>query len=210
MEIERGHGEELRPEAEGAPEREDGGSAERKADDLATSEQPERTDTRSVEPTKAERKAEAAIEDADARPSLAEARGELPGGEEAGEGVAEDRGTGEATMDEGESTGQISEGRQDRPSSTSDLPPEVRETIDLIDAGGPFPYPDNDGAVFHNRESGEGTEGTLPEQPDGYYREYTVPTPGLTHRGEQRIVTGDEGREMWYTDDHYDTFTRIR
>ena len=82
------------------------------------------------------------------------------------------------------------------------LPPEGRQTLALIKQGGPFPYA-KDGTVFGNRE------GLLPKQSRGYYREYTVPTPGLSHRGARRIVAGD-GREFWYTSDHYKSFRRIR
>lgn len=84
----------------------------------------------------------------------------------------------------------------------SQLPPEARATLALIKQGGPFPYA-KDGSTFHNRE------GLLPERPRGYYREYTVPTPGLTHRGARRIVAGREG-DYWYTEDHYRSFRRIR
>ena len=83
------------------------------------------------------------------------------------------------------------------------LPPQARRTVDLIGAGGPFPYP-KDGATFGNRER------LLPQQPGGFYREYTVATPGETDRGARRIVTGDHDRQLFYTDDHYATFARIR
>lgn len=86
--------------------------------------------------------------------------------------------------------------------STGALQPEVGETLDLIDRGGPFPY-DRDGAVFENRE------GLLPEQDLGYYREYTVPTPGEDDRGPRRLVAGEDG-EVYYTADHYESFVRIR
>lgn len=82
-----------------------------------------------------------------------------------------------------------------------DLPPEARHTLDLIDAGGPFPY-DQDGVVFHN------FEGQLPSRPDGYYHEYTVETPGSDDRGARRIVTGASSEYYW-TDDHYQSFERI-
>ncbi|NEB68848.1 ribonuclease, partial [Streptomyces fulvissimus] len=65
----------------------------------------------------------------------------------------------------------------------SDLPAQAHDTLDLIDAGGPFPYP-QDGTVFQNRE------GLLPAQSTGYYHEYTVETPGSDNRGARRIVTG--------------------
>ncbi|WP_152361687.1 ribonuclease domain-containing protein [Microlunatus speluncae] len=83
------------------------------------------------------------------------------------------------------------------------LPAEARRTADLIRAGGPFPYR-KDGAAFGNRE------GLLPDRPSGYYREFTVPTPGEDDRGARRIVTGDDDRILYYTDDHYQSFRRIR
>ncbi|TNM45192.1 ribonuclease [Nocardioides albidus] len=85
----------------------------------------------------------------------------------------------------------------------ADLPREAAETVRLIDAGGPFPYPGKDGSTFGN------FEGVLPEQPRGYYAEYTVETPGLDHRGARRIIAGDGG-ELYWTEDHYESFERIR
>jgi ribonuclease T1 len=82
-----------------------------------------------------------------------------------------------------------------------ELPPEARATLELIKAGGPFPYP-QDGRVFSNREK------LLPLKKRGYYREYTVKTPGVRDRGARRIVAGDDG-EYYYTTDHYRSFTRI-
>lgn len=83
------------------------------------------------------------------------------------------------------------------------LPAEARQTLDLIQRGGPFPHR-QDGSVFQNRE------GRLPRQARGYYREYTVDTPGLDHRGARRIVTGGKPpREYYYTDDHYESFRRF-
>jgi len=80
------------------------------------------------------------------------------------------------------------------------LPAEARDTLVLIGGGGPFPHP-QDGSVFGNREK------RLPAKPRGYYREYTVETPGLNHRGARRIITGGQPPEMYYyTDDHYDSF----
>ena len=81
------------------------------------------------------------------------------------------------------------------------LPPEAHATLELIHARGPFPY-ERDGVVFGNFER------RLPIRERGYYREYTVPTPGLSHRGARRIVVGREG-ELYYTSDHYRTFRRI-
>jgi ribonuclease T1 len=82
-----------------------------------------------------------------------------------------------------------------------DLPREARTTIALIDKGGPYPYA-KDGAIFSNRES------QLPKKKRGYYREYTVKTPGERTRGARRIIAGAEG-ELFYTDDHYNHFRRI-
>jgi ribonuclease T1 len=86
--------------------------------------------------------------------------------------------------------------------ATADLPPEARQTIALIRKKGPFPYA-KDGSIFGNRE------GFLPEQKRGYYREYTVKTPGERTRGARRIVAG-AGGELYYTADHYNTFRRVR
>src|ERR671919_470877 len=83
----------------------------------------------------------------------------------------------------------------------SELPAEARETLALIKAGGPFRY-QRDGAVFGNRE------GLLPKRERGYYREYTVKTPGAKDRGARRIVAG-RGGEYYYTHDHYRSFRRI-
>ncbi|MFD8595601.1 ribonuclease domain-containing protein [Kitasatospora sp. NPDC059646] len=84
----------------------------------------------------------------------------------------------------------------------SALPSQGRDTIRLIDAGGPFPY-SQDGVVFQNRE------GVLPAQTTGYYHEYTVITPGSPTRGARRIVTGKVHHEDYYTADHYATFRRV-
>lgn len=83
----------------------------------------------------------------------------------------------------------------------ADLPGEARATLALIKAGGPFAYP-KDGNVFGNRE------GRLPPEKRGYYREYTVRTPGSRDRGARRIIAGKPG-EYYYTDDHYRTFRHI-
>ncbi len=88
----------------------------------------------------------------------------------------------------------------------SDLPVQAQAVHRRILAGGPFRHT-QDGAVFGNRER------HLPRQPRGFYREYTVPTPGVRHRGARRIVCG--GKEMrqpetcFYTEDHYSSFQRI-
>lgn len=83
----------------------------------------------------------------------------------------------------------------------SDLPEEGQDTLGLIRSDGPFPY-DRDGVTFQNRE------GILPSRDSGYYREYTVPTPGSDDRGARRIVGGDDG-DRYYTDDHYESFQQI-
>ena len=83
------------------------------------------------------------------------------------------------------------------------LPAEALETLTAIERGGPFLY-DRDGSVFQNRE------GRLPRQASGYYREYTVPTPGAVDRGARRIVSGGQPPDVYYyTGDHYRTFQRI-
>jgi len=84
----------------------------------------------------------------------------------------------------------------------SQLPAEARDTLARIRADGPHPYA-RDGVVFRNREQ------QLPRQARGYYREYTVRTPGRRDRGARRIVAG-RGGEFYYTDDHYQRFRRIR
>lgn len=86
------------------------------------------------------------------------------------------------------------------------LPPEARDTHRLILSGGPFPY-EKDGTVFGNRER------QLPGKSRGFYREYTVKTPGAKNRGARRIVCGGEPptnpEVCYYTADHYASFARI-
>ena len=88
----------------------------------------------------------------------------------------------------------------------SALPPEGQQTYRLILQGGPFPY-DKDGSVFGNRER------QLPRQSRGYYREYTVKTPGARDRGARRIVCGGEvprqPETCYYSADHYASFRAI-
>ena len=87
-------------------------------------------------------------------------------------------------------------------SVTGDM--QIDRTITLIKQGGPFPYPNKDGTTFYNRE------GNLPAQSQGYYREYTVPTLGVSHRGARRIVTGGHPPTIYYlTVDHYDSFQKL-
>lgn len=86
------------------------------------------------------------------------------------------------------------------------LPPQGQEVLRQIRSGGPFRY-EKDGTVFGNRER------LLPLRTRGFYREYTVPTPGLKHRGARRIVCGGERpaspEVCYYTADHYASFRRI-
>ena len=88
----------------------------------------------------------------------------------------------------------------------SSLPKEAQQTQRLIRSGGPFPYA-KDGSVFGNRER------LLPRRERGFYREYTVPTPGSRNRGARRIICG--GRQptdpeaCFYTADHYASFRQI-
>lgn len=106
-------------------------------------------------------------------------------------------------------------GARDVPSTLAEvhveeLPAEAQRTLTLIKRGGPFPYK-KDATVFGNREK------RLPPQPRGYYTEYTVKTPHSRDRGARRIVAGRGAArdpatsgEYYYTDDHYNTFRRIR
>lgn len=90
--------------------------------------------------------------------------------------------------------------------SLGTLPPEAQSTYQLVFSGGPFPHA-KDGTVFGNREH------QLPGKPRGFYREYTVKTPGARDRGARRIVCGgkppNQPEACYYTDDHYGSFRRI-
>ena len=87
--------------------------------------------------------------------------------------------------------------------ASANLPTEAVETLARIHAGGPFEHR-QDGGVFENRER------LLPARARGYYREYTVETPGSPDRGARRIVSGgDPPVEFFYTDDHYRSFRRL-
>lgn len=84
------------------------------------------------------------------------------------------------------------------------MPPEACITLTAIVQGGPFPY-SQDGVVFGNYE------GLLPQQPRGYYHEYTVPTPDARNRGARRIITGGTPPTVfYYTDDHYRSFKQFQ
>jgi len=88
----------------------------------------------------------------------------------------------------------------------SSLPKEAQQTQRLIRSGGPFPYA-KDGVVFGNRER------LLPRRERGFYREYTVPTPGARNRGARRIICGGhqptDPEACFYTADHYANFRQI-
>ncbi|MEY2947114.1 MAG: hypothetical protein RL084_511 [Pseudomonadota bacterium] len=92
------------------------------------------------------------------------------------------------------------------PIALQDLPKEGQDTYQLIRQGGPFRY-EKDGVVFGNREK------QLPAAKRGFYREYTVKTPGESSRGARRIVCGGEEprlpKQCFYTQDHYTSFREI-
>ena len=92
------------------------------------------------------------------------------------------------------------------PISATSLPREAQQALSQVRRGLPYPYA-KDGVVFGNYER------LLPRQPRGYYREFTVRTPGIRSRGAQRLVVGGEpatSREIYYTADHYASFVRVR
>lgn len=89
--------------------------------------------------------------------------------------------------------------------SVAELPRQGSQTYQLIYQGGPFAY-EKDGVIFGNRER------LLPAHKRGFYREYTVATPGLSHRGARRIVCGGQPKTpdtCYYTADHYASFRQI-
>ena len=90
--------------------------------------------------------------------------------------------------------------------SVAQLPQQGQQTYERIHQGGPFPY-EKDGTVFGNRER------LLPAAKRGFYREYTVKTPGSNSRGARRIVCGGQPKApdaCFYTADHYSSFRRIQ
>lgn len=91
------------------------------------------------------------------------------------------------------------------PAATTQFAPgeaeQIAITLRRIESNGPFPH-QKDGSTFGNRE------GHLPQQEHGWYREYTVPTPGAKNRGARRIVRGRDGK-TWYTRDHYRSFIAL-
>jgi guanyl-specific ribonuclease Sa len=96
---------------------------------------------------------------------------------------------------------QVNSFNPDETEEVSRLRQEVAPTLERIEKGEKHPHP-RDGTVFKNRE------GLLPQRPKGYYIEYVHPTQGVEHAGLQRIVKG-KGGEIYYTSDHYDSFTRL-
>ncbi|RZQ64743.1 ribonuclease domain-containing protein [Amycolatopsis suaedae] len=118
----------------------------------------------------------------------------LLGGFGAGVSAAEPAGPAGVQADCGDTSGF-------RKTPLSQLPSQATDTYNLIRKGGPYPYPQDD-TVFQNRER------LLPLCASGYYREYTVKTPGSPDRGARRIVKG-KGNEFFYTRDHYRSFVLI-
>lgn len=103
---------------------------------------------------------------------------------------------------EGGAFNKLLEQKQGDTIAVNQLPAEAQQTLKLIKQGGPFPY-SRDGVIFGNREK------RLPKQPRGYYKEYTVKTPGARNRGARRIIASSKG-DYFYTDDHYETFRQIK
>ena len=108
----------------------------------------------------------------------------------------------------GKSGGSGGSGSSNLPSCPlNSLPTEADEVAHDILAGGPFDHPDEDGSHFGNYQR------ILPRKNSNFYREYTVETPGVGHRGARRIVVGggsDTDPDVWYyTDDHYESFCEI-
>ena len=85
--------------------------------------------------------------------------------------------------------------------NVADLPAEAVAMLALIDQGGPYRFR-QDGTIFGNFEH------RLPEHDRGYYREFTVVTPGENDRGRRRLVAGTAG-DIYYSDDHYGTFRQV-
>ena len=110
--------------------------------------------------------------------------------------------SGTATVESTAASQAASQGVSGLPTvALTELPAEAQQTYELVMEGGPFPYRQDD-QVFGNRE------GVLPPEEYGWYREYTIPTPGSPDRGAQRFVVGDDD-VFFYTDDHYDSFSEV-
>lgn len=114
----------------------------------------------------------------------------------------ESPGTAVSTTSAPPAVGQAPENPSGLPAvNASQLPKEARQTLALIAKGGPYPY-DRDGVNFGN------FEGLLPKKGSGFYKEYTVPTPGESDRGARRIIVGKDTAK-YYTADHYESFKFI-
>jgi ribonuclease T1 len=114
----------------------------------------------------------------------------------------ESPGTAVSTTSAPPAAGQAPENPSGLPAvNASQLPKEARQTLALIAKGGPYPY-DRDGVNFGN------FEGLLPKKGSGFYKEYTVPTPGESDRGARRIIVGKDAAK-YYTADHYESFKFI-
>lgn len=139
---------------------------------------------------------------ASASPSSSRASGSSGSGKSGGSGSG---GSGSAAGDSGGSGGSGGSGLPSCPLNS--LPTEADEVAHDILAGGPFDHPDEDGSHFGNYQR------ILPRKNSNFYREYTVETPGVGHRGARRIVVGggsDTDPDVWYyTDDHYESFCEI-
>ena len=137
-----------------------------------------------------------------ASPSSSRASGGAGSGKSGGSGSV---GAGSAAGDSGGSGGSGGSGLPSCPLNS--LPTEADEVAHDILAGGPFDHPDEDGSHFGNYQR------ILPRKNSNFYREYTVETPGVGHRGARRIVVGggsDTDPDVWYyTDDHYESFCEI-
>lgn len=110
--------------------------------------------------------------------------------------------------DSSQSSGPSGQQSSDKDSCDYDsLPVEAQDQIeDILDGA----KPDDgaaDGKHFGNYEN------LLPKEKSSYYREYTVKTPGLNHRGERRIVVGGGSKtdpDVWYySSDHFESFCSI-
>ena len=137
-----------------------------------------------------------------ASPSSSRASGGSGSGKSGGSGSG---GSGSAAGDSGGSGGSGGSGLPSCPLNS--LPTEADEVAHDILAGGHFDHPDEDGSHFGNYQR------ILPRKNSNFYREYTVETPGVGHRGARRIVVGggsDTDPDVWYyTDDHYESFCEI-
>jgi ribonuclease T1 len=110
------------------------------------------------------------------------------------------------TQASGQGASQAEQAQRSQVIALSELPVQAQDVHRRIHEGAPFRHT-KDGSVFGNRER------LLPRRPRGFYREYTVPTPGERDRGARRIVCG--GKEVrrpetcFYTRDHYASFQQI-